>query len=122
MLPPLQDLYRIAPEIVLCAFGMLVMFLAPIIPKARHGVLSAISLLGAAFALAATQFLAMYPGPAYSGLLRSDAFSLFVHLIVCGVGLPRDSGLGQLSQTRRSRRRGILRVNSAGHGRHGRDG
>src|SRR5882672_6697717 len=85
MLPPLQDLYRIAPEIVLCAFGMLVMFLAPIIPKARHGVLSAISLLGAALALAATRFLALYPGPAYSGLLRSDAFSLFVHLIVCGV-------------------------------------
>src|SRR6266478_6652917 len=85
MLPPLQDLYRVAPEIVLCAFGMLVMFLTPIIPKARHGVLSAISLLGAALALAATQFLAMYPGPAYSGLLRSDAFSLFVHLIVCGV-------------------------------------
>src|SRR6266576_2900307 len=85
MLPPLQDLYRIAPEIVLCAFGMLVMFLAPIIPKTRHGVLSAISLLGAALALAATQFLALYPGPAYSGLLRSDAFSLFVHLIVCGV-------------------------------------
>src|ERR1700704_5015143 len=85
MLPPLQDLYRIAPEIVLCTFGMLVMFLAPIIPKARHGVLSAISLLGAAFALAATRFLALYPGPAYSSLLRSDAFSLFVHLIVIGV-------------------------------------
>jgi NADH-quinone oxidoreductase subunit N len=85
MLPPLQDLYRIAPEIVLCTFGMLVMFLAPIIPKARHGALSAISLLGAALALAATRFLALYPGPAYSGLLRSDAFTLFVHLIVCGV-------------------------------------
>jgi len=52
---------------------MLVMF-SPIIPKARHGVLSAISLLGAAFALAATQFLAMYPGPptpACSVLMRS---------------------------------------------------
>src|SRR5882762_11711594 len=85
MLPPLQDLYRIAPEIVLCTFGMLVMFLAPILPKARHGVLSAISLLGAGLALAATRFLAMYPGAAYSGLIRADSFSLFVHLIVCGV-------------------------------------
>src|SRR6202045_2338467 len=85
MLPPLQDLYRIAPEIVLCAFGMLVMFLAPIVPKARHGVLSTISLLGAALALAATQFLAMFPGSAYSGLVRADAFSLFVHFIVIGV-------------------------------------
>src|SRR5260370_11732756 len=85
MLPPLQDLYRIAPEIVLGASGMLVMFLAPIIPKARHGVLSAISLVGAALALAATRFTALYPGAAYSGLFRADAFSLFVHLIVIGV-------------------------------------
>src|ERR1700694_3675680 len=85
MLPPLQDLYRIAPELVLCGFGMLVMFLAPIVPKARHGVLSTIALLGAALAFASTRLLAMFPGPAYSGLVGADAFSLFVHLIVCGV-------------------------------------
>src|SRR5712671_1972043 len=85
MLPPLQDLYRIAPEIVLGAFGMLVMFLAPIVPRAKHGVLPTISLLGAALALAATRFLATAPGAAYSGLLRADSFSVFVHLIVCGV-------------------------------------
>src|SRR6202521_4208711 len=85
MLPPLQDLYRIAPELVLCGFGMLVMFLAPIVPKARHGVLSTIALLGAALAFASTRLLAMFPGAAYSGLVRADAFSLFVHLIVCGV-------------------------------------
>ena len=85
MFPPLQDLYRIAPELVLCAFGMLVMFLAPIVPKARHGVLSSISLLGVGLALAATRFLALYSGAAYSGLVRADAFSLFVHLIVIGV-------------------------------------
>src|SRR6266849_1013916 len=85
MLPPLQDLYRIAPELVLCAFGMFVMVLAPIVPRTRHGVLSTISLLGAALALAATRFLATAPGAAYSGLLRADSFSLFVHLIVCGV-------------------------------------
>src|SRR6266571_2319073 len=55
MLPPLQDLYRIAPELVLCAFGLFVMFLAPLVPHTRHG------------------------------LLCADSFSLFVHLIVCGV-------------------------------------
>ena len=85
MLPPPQDLYRIAPEIVLGVFGMLVMFLAPIIPKARHGVLSAISLVGAALALVATRYPALYAGAAYSGLFRADAFSLFVHLIAIGV-------------------------------------
>src|ERR1700681_1120051 len=85
MFPPLQDLYRVAPEIVLCAFGMLVMFLSPLVPKARQPVLAAISLLGVALALASTRFLALYPGAAYSGLVRADSFSLFVHLIVIGV-------------------------------------
>jgi NADH-quinone oxidoreductase subunit N len=85
MSPPLQDLYRIAPEVVLCVFGMLVMFLAPIVPKARHGVLAAIALIGAALSLVATRYLALYPGDAYSGLMRADSFSLFVHLIVGGV-------------------------------------
>jgi NADH-quinone oxidoreductase subunit N len=84
MFPPIQDLYRIAPEIVLCGFGMLVMLLAPVVSKARHGVLAGISLVGAALALASTYFPLVYPGPAYSGLFRADAFSLFVHWIVCG--------------------------------------
>ncbi len=85
MFPPLQDLYRIAPELVLCGFGMLVMFLAPIVPRARHGALAMVSLLGAALAMAATALTALHPGFAYSGLFRADAFSLFVHLVVCGV-------------------------------------
>jgi NADH-quinone oxidoreductase subunit N len=85
MFPPIQDLYRIAPEIVLCGFGMLVMLLASVVPKARHGVLAAVSLVGAALALASTYFPLMNPGLAYSGLFRADAFSLFVHWIVCGI-------------------------------------
>ena len=64
---------------------MLVMLLAPVVPKARHGVLAGISLLGAVLALAATFYPSMYPGLAYSGLFRADSFSLFVHWIVCGV-------------------------------------
>jgi NADH-quinone oxidoreductase subunit N len=84
MFPPIQDLYRIAPEIVLCGFGMLVMLLAPVVSKARHGVLAGISLVGAALALVATFFPATQPGLAYSGLFRADSFSLFVHWIVCG--------------------------------------
>src|SRR5258708_6538756 len=85
MFPPIQDLYRIAPEIVLCGFGMLVMILAPVVSKARHGVLAGVALVGAALALTSTFYPAMYPGLAYSGLFRADSFSLFVHWIVCGV-------------------------------------
>jgi NADH-quinone oxidoreductase subunit N len=84
MFPPTQDLYRIAPEIVLCGFGMLVMLLAPIVPKQRRGVLAGVSLAGVALALAATLVTASHPGLAYSGLFRADTFSLFVHWIVCG--------------------------------------
>ena len=84
---------------------MLVMLLAPIVPKARHGVLAGVSLVGAALALASTFYPAMYPGLAYSGLFRADAFSLFVHWIVCGVGVPRDSRLDRLPEARRSGRR-----------------
>src|ERR1700722_14442978 len=85
MFPPIQDLYRIAPEIVLCVFGMLVMLLAPVVPKTRHGVLAGISLLGAALALASTYYPLTQPGLAYSGLFRADAFSLLFHWIVIGV-------------------------------------
>src|ERR1700739_2088176 len=84
MFPPVQDLYRITPEIVLCAFVMLAMLLAPLVPKARHGVFGGISLVGAALALASTWYPAAHSGLAYSGLFRADAFSLFLHWIVCG--------------------------------------
>jgi NADH-quinone oxidoreductase subunit N len=83
MFPPLQDLYRIAPELVLCGFGMLVMFLAPVVPKRSHGWLSCLSLVGAGLAFGSTRLAAMYPGNAYSGLFRNDTFSLFVHEVVC---------------------------------------
>src|SRR5271169_1951952 len=84
MFPPIQDLYRIAPEIVLCGFGILVMLLAPVVSKARHGVLAGVSHAGAALALVSTLYPLTHPGLAYSGLFRADAFSLFVHWIVCG--------------------------------------
>src|SRR5579864_7378028 len=95
MFPPLQDLYRIAPEIVLCGFGMLVMLLAPVVPKTRHGVLAGVSLVGAALALAVTFYPATQPGLAYSGLFRADAFSLFIHWIVCGVAFLAILGSGE---------------------------
>src|SRR5215469_123195 len=94
MFPPLQDLYRIAPEIVLCGFGILVMLLAPLVPKTRQGVLLGVALAGAALALASTFYPATHGGLAYSGLFRADAFSLFVHWVVCGVAFLAILGSG----------------------------
>jgi NADH-quinone oxidoreductase subunit N len=84
MLPPLQDLYRIAPEIVLCTFGMLVMFLSPLVSKSRQHVLSTVALIGLALALVSTHLQSLHPGDAYSGLFRADPFTVLLHWIVCG--------------------------------------
>ena len=79
MFPPLQDLYRVAPELVLCGFGMLVMLLTPLVPRAKQRVLTELALAGAVLALVATVYPLRYPGTAYSGLFRADDYSLFVH-------------------------------------------
>jgi len=63
---------------------MLVMMLAPVVPRAHHGILTGFSLLGAALALVATRFTVLDQPLGYSGLFRADSFNLFVHLIVCG--------------------------------------
>jgi NADH-quinone oxidoreductase subunit N len=87
MFPPLQDLYRVAPELVLCGFGMLVMLLTPLVPRAKQRVLTELALVGAVLALVATRYPLWYPGTAYSGLFRADDYSLFVHWIVGGVAV-----------------------------------
>jgi len=76
------NLRRIAPEIVLCAFGMLIMIADPFLGAAKQRVLGWLSFLGALAALASVRFAAQNPGPAYSNLLSVDAFSIFIHVVV----------------------------------------
>jgi len=85
MFPPLQDLYRLAPEIVLCAFGMLIMLIDPFVPAGRRRSMGWLAFAGTLAALASLRWAAMNTGSAYSGLLRMDIFSLFVHGIVISV-------------------------------------
>ena len=85
MFPPVQDLYRIAPEIILCVFGMLIMLIDPFVPAGRKRSMGWLALAGTLAALASLRYMFMNPGSAYSGLLRVDAFSLFVHGIVIAV-------------------------------------
>jgi NADH-quinone oxidoreductase subunit N len=85
MFPPLQDLYRVAPEIVLCFFGMLIMLIDPFVPAGRKRAMGWLGLVGTMVALASLRYMFMNPGSAYSGLLRMDTFSLFVHGIVIAV-------------------------------------
>jgi NADH-quinone oxidoreductase subunit N len=85
MFPPLQDLYRISPEIVLCVFGMLIMLIDPFLPAGRKRSMGWLAFVGTLVALGSLRYMFMNLGSAYSGLLRVDLFSLFVHGIVISV-------------------------------------
>src|SRR6266849_4751363 len=79
------DLYRVAPEILLCVFGILLMLVDPFVSAARKRAMRWFGLIGALAALASIRCAAAHPGLAYSGLFRVDDFSLFLHVLVVGV-------------------------------------
>ncbi len=85
MHPLTEDLLRIAPEIVLCATGIVLMLLEPFLGKSRRTPLLSIAAGGAALALGAIYYPAAHTGAAFGGLLRIDAFSVFVHAITGAV-------------------------------------
>src|SRR5689334_3751324 len=87
MFPAHDDLLRIAPEVILCVSGIVLMFIEPILTRARRAVFLTIGTLGAALSLAATFYPATRMGPAFSGLLLIDRFSVFVHAVVGAVAL-----------------------------------
>src|SRR5205807_7313744 len=87
MFAPIEDLYRLAPELVLCAFGILVMLAEPFVPRKRSGFVAFLALLGAGAALAATRLSWAHPGTAFYGLVRVDDFSIFLHFVVGAVAV-----------------------------------
>src|SRR5712692_185651 len=84
MFPPLEDIYRLAPELVLCAFGIVVMLVDPFLRRARKGSLATLALLGAGLAVVATALPAAHRAPAFSGVILIDGLSIFMHYLVCG--------------------------------------
>lgn len=82
MFPPSQDFYRLAPEIVLCATGALLMLVEPFLSSRRRRVSGVLALLGAVASLASTFYLKALPGKAFNGLLAIDGFSFFFHVLV----------------------------------------
>jgi len=81
--PPVADLYRVLPELVWCGFGLLLMLFQPF-TKSR-GFLTATAFLGAAVGTVASCLAYQHTGVGFFELIRSDAFSLFFHLLVGGV-------------------------------------
>ena len=84
MFPPIEDVYRLAPELVACFFGMLIMVADPFLPRERKGVAANLGLFGALAALVAILLAARHPGVGLYGLFVVDTFSVFLHMIIFG--------------------------------------
>jgi NADH-quinone oxidoreductase subunit N len=82
MFPMRDDLLRIAPELVLCLTGILLMVIEPFLTQARRAVLVSLAGIGAGLALLATLYPALHQGVAFSGLLCIDRFSVFFHVLI----------------------------------------
>ena len=82
MMPMTDDLLRILPEIVLAAFGILVMVLEPFLGRSGKRALGPLAFVGTVAALAATVVQAAHPGHAFGRLLVVDAFSVFLHFLL----------------------------------------
>ena len=80
----ITNLVRLGPEIVLCAVGTLIMVLDPFVRGTGKRALGIFAFFGTLGALAATWLTAQNPGPAYSGLIHTDQFSIFMHAVVIG--------------------------------------
>jgi len=83
----LANLYRVAPEAILCFTGILIMLVDPFLPAARKRVSAWLALAGGISALASLRLMALHPGDAYGGLMHADDFSLFIHAIVLVVAI-----------------------------------
>jgi NADH-quinone oxidoreductase subunit N len=87
-LPMGVDYMRILPELVLSLFGMVVMVVDPLLdPDSSHESLGTIALTGALAALAATFWMARYPGVAFYNMVRVEAFSVYFHVLVIAIAV-----------------------------------
>ncbi len=82
-MPGTADYIRILPELVLTAFGLVVMLLDPLFrPEDDRKPLGIVALIGTLAAIVATLVQSRYPGDAFFSMVRVDSFSIFFHLIV----------------------------------------
>jgi NADH-quinone oxidoreductase subunit N len=86
---PVPDIYRILPEVVLTLTGVAVMLLDAAIPASwpRRG-LGWLAALGAVLAYFASIYQLNFPeGTGYSGTVETSAFTVFFHVLICGIVL-----------------------------------
>lgn len=85
MIPQLfaADYIRLLPELILVAFGIIVMLAEPFVDqKSDRTSLGIVALIGALLSIAASIYQASYMGLGFFGMIRVDAFSIFFHVLV----------------------------------------
>ena len=78
MVPGLTDIYRVLPELIWCAFGVILMLLQPFLKNRQ--MLTFLAMVGAAIGTLSTFF--GVPGSGFFGLIQFDTYSLFFHWLV----------------------------------------
>src|SRR5690349_7909750 len=76
------DYIRILPELVLCAFGILVMMLDPLMGRSSRKGLGILSLVGCFAAMAAGFYQINWHGAAWYDMVQVDSFSIFFHVLI----------------------------------------
>lgn len=77
---------RILPEIVLTVWGLVVMFVEPLLPeRGSHKSLGIFSFIGTLAAIAASFYQMNYPGSGWFNMIRVDEFSIFFHVLICSI-------------------------------------
>jgi NADH-quinone oxidoreductase subunit N len=83
VIPQGVDYVRILPELILSAFGILVMVLDPLVDEEKsQKTLGLIGFSGTIAALISTWYMAKFPGLAFSNTVRVDSFSVFFTTLV----------------------------------------
>ncbi len=78
---------RILPEVILTITGVAIMMIDPLLARlsSRRG-LGWLAIVGALLALVASlQQMQLAPGTAYYGLVQTDAFSIFFHVLITSI-------------------------------------
>jgi NADH-quinone oxidoreductase subunit N len=82
-IPQGVDYVRILPELILSAFGIVVMVLDPLVDEEKtQKTLGLIAFAGTVVALISTWYMAQSPGLAFSNTIRVDSFSVFFTALV----------------------------------------
>jgi NADH-quinone oxidoreductase subunit N len=78
MVPGLTDISRVLPELIWCAFGVILMLLQPFLKNRQ--MLTFLAMVGAAIGTLSTFF--GVPGSGFFGLIQFDTYSVFFHWLV----------------------------------------